>query len=143
MQHVKSAVLTEDEPTFIYKLKLIWKMLNPPYTLKTFTKSDDMLEKFKSGVYQLCLIDINLKGSSINGLEQAAAVKRINNTLVYIMSTSDGSRPYKNGMTELEYAKSLNINGYILKAGTEMKTRLEELFKDIENGNTGGFKYYG
>lgn len=140
----KVAVLIEEESTFLMKFKMIFRKLTLRYNLDTFDTSEDMIKEYTAGKYNVTMIDLNLKGLTMEGLTLAKKITEINDTKIFIISTSDGNRPYTGdtSKTELEVAKEIGIEGWLVKGGVKLVRRLERLFKDIEEKNFGQFKLY-
>lgn len=143
-------LITDDEKTFIQKFKLMFKMLGIQGSVKDYQSSQSLLPEFDPTNQDRIFLDLNIKGSEMDGLQLAKHLKQgvCSECEIIMISTSDGSRPYTgsessfSGLTEMESAKKVGVSGWIVKGGMDLKDRLKAYFEDTPDHKSAAFKVY-
>lgn len=128
-KEIDSILLVEDESLFILKLQDILYMLEFDTDLVTTANTVDAKEKVKELMVNnqpdVFFIDLNLKGSPMNGLEFGEMLRKNHGKdLILIMLTTS------NDQSEKDKAKEIGFNGWITKSG-DLEARLDQFRKDF------------
>lgn len=123
MNDTKYNILIVDDDKFLLGMYEL-KFKNNGHTVTTLTSATDALSKLKDGfVPDILLFDIVLPG--MDGLQLLEAVRKENicpNSVVVMLTNQGGSE-------EIEKAKSLNVDGYLVKAALIPSEVVEEVLK--------------
>ncbi len=126
MAEKKYDILIVDDDKFLLGMYEL-KFRNNGHKVTTMTSASDALAKLKEGYTpQIALLDIVLPG--MDGLQLLEAIRKehlLEHSAV-IMLTNQG------GAEEIDKAKSLNVDGYIVKATFIPSEVVEEVLKIAE-----------
>jgi len=137
--------VTDDEATFILRLKLCLTKAGIPVSgFKGFSDSDSFIEAFMadkaSGGHGIIFLDINIKGSKLDGFGILQELRqKLNGTpIIAIISTSSRKE-------EVERARSLRADCYIVKSGSLplFSQRMIDFKADFVDQRIKEFKVYG
>lgn len=127
---MKSLLLTEDEPIFVQKFKLLFKMSGICGNLEVCRDAAKLVKEYKQGEYDAVLVDIGVDShngeGSVTGIDLLRYIKKDlgNGVAAGIISTS-------NNPAHILAAQRAGGNFYMLKGGMELKDRLEKFRKDF------------
>jgi CheY-like chemotaxis protein len=112
MAEQSKKILIVDDDTFLLNMYSL-KFSNQGYEVTTVQNGNDALKKIKEGyVPDIILLDVIMPG--LDGLELLAEIRKEKlvpqATIVMLTNQSDNN--------DIEKAKSLSVNGYIVKATT-------------------------
>ena len=119
----KVKVLIVDDDSFLLNMYSL-KFQKAGFEVATSVSADDVLRRFKEGfVPDIILLDIIMPGmSGLELLEQIRKEKLIPNSVVFILSNQGQT-------SDIEQAKKLNVDGYIVKATTIPSEVVAEVVK--------------
>jgi CheY-like chemotaxis protein len=121
MENTKIKVLIVDDDKFLLNMYSI-KFSKGNYEVNSATSGEEVFTKIKDGfIPDIILLDIVMPG--MDGFEILGKLKKDNIApkAVVIMLTNQGQ------LSDIEKAKSLGINGYIIKATTIPSEVVEEV----------------
>ena len=121
MENTKTKVLIVDDDKFLLNMYSI-KFSKGNYEVNSATSGEEVFTKIKDGfISDIILLDIVMPG--MDGFEILGKLKKDNIVpkAVVIMLTNQGQ------LSDIEKAKSLGINGYIIKATTIPSEVVEEV----------------
>lgn len=117
-----------DDDTFLLNMYAL-KFTKSNYQVLTAQNGNDALSKLKDGSYQpdIVLIDVIMPG--LDGLELLAEIRKLNlvpnSAIIMLTNQSDTA--------DIEKAKALQVNGYIVKATTipsEVITQVGQIYSE-------------
>ncbi|MFI3284715.1 MAG: LytTR family DNA-binding domain-containing protein [Erysipelotrichaceae bacterium] len=86
--------ICDDQPIFISTISSLaqdyFDSKNIPYKIETYTCTSDLLSHFKSGLYDLIIMDIEFNHSTLNGIDAAEKINYLdcNCKIIFISSFS-------------------------------------------------------
>lgn len=141
---IDSILLVDDESLFHIVFEDACSYLDISLSLEAMYSADDAEDKFKEwsdspdGKPDVAFIDLNIMGSTINGID---LIQRINNVygngvVIGIISSSEDA-------TEIEKAKAVGAQFWIVKSD-DIEPRLEQFKEDYDGykNKTQSFKVY-
>ena len=121
----KVPILLVDDDTFLLDMYSV-KFSKNGFDVKTASSADDALKLIRGGYApHIMLVDVIMPG--MTGLEMVEVIRKeklVPKTLI-IMLTNQGFA------TDIERAKNLNVNGYIIKATSvpsEVLTEVQKIY---------------
>jgi CheY-like chemotaxis protein len=111
-EHSKYKILIVDDDTFLLNMYAL-KFTKSNFEVTTALSGDNVLKLLRDGfVPDIMLVDVVMPG--LDGLELLAQIRKLgliqNTTIIMLTNQSDSN--------DIERAKALNVNGYIVKATT-------------------------
>lgn len=129
MADSKYHILIVDDDKFLLGMYEL-KFKNSGHEVTTVTSAADVITKLKEGLTpDIMLFDIVLPG--MDGLQLLETVRKENLSpgSIVVMLTNQG------GSEEIEKAKSLNVDGYLVKAALIPSEVVEEVLKIAKQHN--------
>ena len=141
MQMIKSILLVDDESLFHLVFEDACNILNISLNLESVSSADKAEEMFirysknPSDKPQCIFVDLNIIGSSFNGIELVRRInyKHGNGVVIGIISSSSDK-------IEIEKAKQAGAMFWIVKSD-DIEPRLEEFRKDYSGYESGTAKF--
>lgn len=142
---LKVISVTDDEQTFVQRIKLILQKVQIPIAgFKSFSNADTFIAEYikdkTEGGHGLIFLDINIKGSRLDGFGILKELREKLNgePIIAIISTSSRKE-------EVDRAKTLRADCYIVKTGSlQLFTeRMTAFKKDFVDQRVKEFKIYG
>lgn len=141
-------LMVDDESPFRLKSKILFLRAGWKTKFTAVETSTELLNLYKTLTadnISTIFCDYNLVGDpqELNGVDVGHEINFNlgNNVNIFIISSSDGSSPYKGkierfiGCTELEAAKLAGFNGWINKSQNKLEINLRKIKEKIENDN--------
>lgn len=144
MQAIKSILLVDDENLFHLVFDDACNILNISLNLEAVNSADgaeNMFKKFSQGIGdkpECVFVDLNIIGSSFNGIELVRRINHVygNGVVIGIISSSSDT-------IEMKKAEAAGAQFWIVKSD-DIEPRLEEFRKDYDGykNRTAPFKVY-
>lgn len=133
--------IVDDEATFRLRFKLILQKTGiSTQNFVDLETSEQLLSHYTEKQFDVLFLDINLKGSKLNGLELLKKLRSDNKTSVIIAIISTSTNP-----DEIKLAETNGANCYIIKSGDLAKftERMLAFKQDFLINKRSSFKVYG